>query len=92
MQLAQGGRETGEVVNRKKAQADAKRLYQVSSLHSLSLYSTLRNFIQDINCALKTNSIDYTTYLLTFILYFWEESDFGDLSDIVKKIIRGAPQ
>ncbi|KAK2193231.1 hypothetical protein NP493_16g03033 [Ridgeia piscesae] len=28
VQLAQGGRETGEVVNRKKAQADAKRLYQ----------------------------------------------------------------
>ena len=32
VQLAQGSRELGESVNRKKAQSDAKRLYQVSLL------------------------------------------------------------
>lgn len=37
VQLAQGSRELGEAVNKKRAQADAKRLYQVSLL-VLSLY------------------------------------------------------
>ena len=37
VQLAQGSRELGEGVSRKRAQTDAKRLYQVSLL-VLSLY------------------------------------------------------
>ena len=36
VQLAQGSRELGETVNRKKAQSDAKRLYQVSLLTFLT--------------------------------------------------------